>query len=136
MLDVATGTGWTARRAAARGAAVIGVDLGPDLIKAAKAEAAEAGLTIDFRVGDAEQLPFDDGNFDAVTSTCGVLFVRDPEATAAVTTPGGWRLTDSFRVTEIPGGERASGGKGNSCGRKKNGPNQDDPHKTPRCGRA
>lgn len=83
VLDVATGTGWTARRVAARGAAVIGVDLGADLIEAAGAAAAEAGLDIDFRVGDAEKLPFEDRSFDAVISTCGVMFVRNPEAAAA-----------------------------------------------------
>ena len=52
ILDVATGTGWTARRVASRGANVTGVDLGADLIEAAKAAAAEARLAIDFRVGD------------------------------------------------------------------------------------
>lgn len=83
VLDVATSTGWTARRAAARGAKVTGVDLGADLIDAANAAAAEAGLSIDFRVGDAEKLPFEDRSFDAVISTCGVMFVRDPEAAAA-----------------------------------------------------
>ena len=83
VLDVATGTGWTARRVAARGATVTGVDLGADLIEAAKAAAAEARLTIDFRVGDAEKLPFDAHSFDAVISTCGVMFVRDPEAAAS-----------------------------------------------------
>lgn len=83
VLDVATGTGWAARRAAARGAAVVGIDLGADLIKAAKAAAAEARLDIDFRVGDAEMLPFEDQSFDAVISTYGVMFARDPAAAAA-----------------------------------------------------
>ncbi len=83
VLDVATGTGWTARRVAARGAAVTGVDLGADLIEAARAAAAEARLPIDFRVGDAEKLPFEDQSFDAAISTCGVMFVRDPKAAAA-----------------------------------------------------
>jgi ubiquinone/menaquinone biosynthesis C-methylase UbiE len=83
VLDVATGTGWAARRVAARGAAVVGVDLGADLIEAAKAFAADAKLAIDFRVGDAEKLPFEDESFDLVISTCGVMFVRDPNAAAA-----------------------------------------------------
>ncbi|MGQ0569055.1 MAG: class I SAM-dependent methyltransferase [Armatimonadota bacterium] len=84
VLDVATGTGWAARCVAARGATVTGIDIGSDLIEAAKTAATAAGLTIDFRVGDAEKLPFADESFDAVISTCGVMFVRDPEAAAGV----------------------------------------------------
>ena len=83
ILDVATGTRWTARRVAARGAKVVGIDLGADLIEAAKALSAEVRLTIDFRVGDAEKLPLEDGSFDVVISTCGVMFVSRPEAAAA-----------------------------------------------------
>jgi SAM-dependent methyltransferase len=78
VLDVATGTGWTARLLAARGAAVAGVDIGAGVIDAAKALAPE----IDFRVGDAEALPFGDATFDAVTSTFGVMFVNRPEVAA------------------------------------------------------
>ncbi len=83
ILDVATGTGWTARRVAACGAAVIGVDLGEDLIEAAKSAAAEAHLNIDFQIGDAEKLLFEDESFDAVVSTYGVMFVQNPQAAAA-----------------------------------------------------
>lgn len=79
---MATGTGWTARRVAACGARVIGIDLGADLIEAAKACAAEARLTIDFQVGDAEALSFENQSFDAVISTCGVMFVSKPEIAA------------------------------------------------------
>jgi SAM-dependent methyltransferase len=93
VLDVATGTGWAARRIAARGASVIGIDLGADLIEAAKTYAAEARLPIEFRVGDAEALPFEDHSFDAVISTFGVMFVTKPEAAASelarVCKPGG-----------------------------------------------
>ena len=83
VLDVATGTGWAARLFAARGATVVGIDLGADLITAASATVAQAGLKIDFRVADAEKLPFANHSFDAVLSTFGVMFVRDPEAAAA-----------------------------------------------------
>jgi SAM-dependent methyltransferase len=83
VLDVAAGTGWAARRVAARGATVVGIDFGADLIEAATAAAAEARLEIDFRVADAESLPFEDHSFDAVISTYGVMFVREPEAAAA-----------------------------------------------------
>lgn len=83
VLDVATGTGRTARKIAIRGAIVTGTDFGVDLIAAAKAAATQEGLNIDFRVGDAESLSFEDQAFDIVVSTFGVMFVRDPEAAAA-----------------------------------------------------
>jgi ubiquinone/menaquinone biosynthesis C-methylase UbiE len=82
ILDVATGTGWAARRIAARGAEVMGVDLGADLIEAAKACAATEQLKIDFQVGDAEALPFENKSFDAVISTFGVMFVSKSEVAA------------------------------------------------------
>ena len=47
-LDVATGTGWTARLLKARGADVTGVDIGSGVIEAAK----ELAPDIDFRLGD------------------------------------------------------------------------------------
>jgi SAM-dependent methyltransferase len=77
-LDAATGTGWTARLLKARGADVIGVDIGAGVIEAAKKLASE----IDFRIGDAEELEFADGSFDVVTSTFGVMFVARPEDAA------------------------------------------------------
>lgn len=93
VLDVATGTGWAARRAAELGAEVVGVDLGPDLVATAGRLAEARGLRIDFRVGDAEKLPFPDASFDAILSTCGVMFASDPLAAAAelarVCRPGG-----------------------------------------------
>lgn len=79
ILDVATGTGWTARRLSNRGAKVTGIDIGEGVIEAAKLIAPE----IDFKVGDAEALEFPDQSFDCVTSTFGVMFVSRPEAAAA-----------------------------------------------------
>lgn len=93
ILDLATGTGWTSRLVARRGATVVGADIAEGLLDAARAQAATEGLAIDYRLGDAEQLPFDDGAFDAVISTCGVMFASRPEAAAAelarVVRPGG-----------------------------------------------
>lgn len=83
ILDLATGTGWTSRLVARRGAQVIGADLGPDLIAFATERAAEESLPITYQVADAESLPFADGEFDAVISTCGVMFAARPEAAAA-----------------------------------------------------
>jgi SAM-dependent methyltransferase len=77
-LDVATGTGWAARRLKARGTGVTGVDIGAGVIEAAKKLAPD----IDFRVGDAEELVFPTGHFDVVTSTFGVMFVARPEDAA------------------------------------------------------
>jgi SAM-dependent methyltransferase len=82
VLDLATGTGWTARRLAQKGAEVTGVDIGGGVIEAARAFAGRAGLRIDFLVGDAEQVELPDSSFDAVTSTLGVMFCSRPEAAA------------------------------------------------------
>ncbi len=93
LLDLACGTGAVAERAAERGADVTGVDLAPALIETARERAAEQGLTVDYRVGDAEQLDLPDASFDAVASACGVMFTPDHGASARelarVTRPGG-----------------------------------------------
>ncbi len=83
VLDVATGTGWTARRLAVRGARVTGIDISSAIIDAARRLSAIEGLRIEFRVADAERLPFEDGAFDAVVSSFGVIFAGNPEITAA-----------------------------------------------------
>ena len=82
LLDLACGTGAAAELAAATGAEVVGVDIAPALIEQAKGRAAERGLEIDYRVGDAEALELEDGSFDLVISTCGVMFAPDHEAVA------------------------------------------------------
>jgi len=78
FLDVATGTGWTARRLAQRGARVIGVDFSPAMIEAA----IRLAPAIEFRIADAEALPFGDASFDSLTSTFGVMFAARPEDAA------------------------------------------------------
>lgn len=81
-LDLACGTGAMSELAAGKGASVTGVDLAPALIETAKERAEEQGLTIDYRVGDCENLDLDEASFDVVSSTCGVMFAPDHEATA------------------------------------------------------
>jgi ubiquinone/menaquinone biosynthesis C-methylase UbiE len=83
ILDLSTGTGWTSRVVARRGAMVTGVDIAADLLEAARAAAARDGLSIQYELGDAESLPFEDATFDAVISTCGVMFANRPELAAA-----------------------------------------------------
>ena len=83
VLDLSTGTGWTSRVVARRGATVVGVDIAGDLLPPRGPEAEEAeGLPIDYRLGDAESTTFETGEFDAVVSTFGVMFASRPEAAA------------------------------------------------------
>jgi len=93
VLDIATGTGWAARRLARKGASVVGVDFAEGMILAARQLARSAGLEIDFQVGDAEALTFDDASFDVVVSSFGAIFAGDHARTAAeigrVCKPGG-----------------------------------------------
>lgn len=93
VLDVACGTGNAAVPAAAAGARVAGVDLTPEMFPAARLRAAAAGVEVDWREGDAEALPFDDGAFDVVVSTFGCMFTPRHEVAARelarVLAPGG-----------------------------------------------
>jgi ubiquinone/menaquinone biosynthesis C-methylase UbiE len=77
VLDVATGPGYVARKAAMRGAVVVGIDFSEEMI--AKARAADTDGEIAFEVGDAENLSFEDGCFDAVVMNFGVLHLAQPE---------------------------------------------------------
>jgi SAM-dependent methyltransferase len=83
ILDLSTGTGWTSRLVARRGASVIGADIAGDLLAAARVQADAEGLAIDYQIGDAEDLPFESEAFDAVVSTFGIMFASRPEAAAA-----------------------------------------------------
>jgi SAM-dependent methyltransferase len=74
VLDVATGTGNAAIRAAAAGAEVVGLDLTPELFADARRREALAGVSVEWVEGDAEALPFEDASFDRVLSTFGVMF--------------------------------------------------------------
>lgn len=82
ILDIATGTGWTARNVARTGAEVTAVDIAPALLEAARSLSAHIEPAIAFHHADAEALPFDDGTFDAVISTFGVMFAADHAAAA------------------------------------------------------
>jgi SAM-dependent methyltransferase len=77
-LDVATGTGEVALRAARAGAEVAGVDIAPKLLEQARAKSPE----IEWVEGDAQALPFADASFDVVSSNFGVIFAPDPDAAA------------------------------------------------------
>lgn len=81
-LDLATGTGAVAVRAARRAAVVTGQDLAEGLIDTARRLAAEEGLQIAFEVGDCERLPYPAASFDVVSSAQGAVFAPDHRAVA------------------------------------------------------
>lgn len=93
VLDVAAGTGNGAIRAAQAGGLVWGLDLTPEMFEAGRRRAGEAGVEIDWVEGDAEELPFDDGSFDVLLSTFGVMFAPRHDVAASemarVLRPGG-----------------------------------------------
>ena len=83
VLDIACGTGNTALVARAREAQVTGLDLTPEMLAVARRRAAAAGYEdIAWTEGDAENLPFPDGSFDVVVSSCGLMFAPDQQKVA------------------------------------------------------
>jgi SAM-dependent methyltransferase len=83
VLDVAGGAGNTALAAARRWAEVVCTDYVPELLRHAERRAEAEGLSLRTRVADAQQLPFEDGSFDVVTSTLGAMFALDQLRTAS-----------------------------------------------------
>jgi len=82
VLDVAAGTGNVAIRAAQTGAAVVASDLTPENFEAGRREAHATGVELEWVEADAEELPFEDGSFDVVTSAFGAMFAPDHGAVA------------------------------------------------------
>lgn len=83
VLDVACGTGNLALPAARAGADVAGIDIAPNLIEQAIANASAEGLDAKFDVGDAEDMPYSDGEFDVVMTMFGAMFAPRPDVTAS-----------------------------------------------------
>jgi SAM-dependent methyltransferase len=93
VLDVAAGNGNATLAAARRFADVTSTDYVPSLLERGSARAKAEGLQVRFLEADVEALPFDDGHFDVVLSTYGVMFAPDHATSAAemlrVLRPGG-----------------------------------------------
>ena len=83
VLDVAAGNGNVALAAARRWCDVTATDYVPALLDRARERAGAERLAMQFREADAEALPFDDGSFDVVVSTFGVMFTPDQDRAAA-----------------------------------------------------
>jgi demethylmenaquinone methyltransferase/2-methoxy-6-polyprenyl-1,4-benzoquinol methylase len=111
-LDVCCGSGDVARLLAAAvgpGGAVVGLDFAPDMLAAAAAAVKPTGggaAPIQWLVGDATALPFDDASFDAVTVAYGLRNVADPGAALAeahrVLVPGGRAVVLDFNNSASP----------------------------------
>jgi demethylmenaquinone methyltransferase / 2-methoxy-6-polyprenyl-1,4-benzoquinol methylase len=86
VLDVASGTAGVALGIARRtGAGVVGLDLTEQMLRQGQRNVAAAGMDGRIRLvaGRAEQLPFADATFDALTFTYLLRYVLDPQATLA-----------------------------------------------------
>ena len=75
FLDIASGPGYVAAAAAKRGATVLGVDFSTGMV----VQARQLHPGVDFRDGDAEQLPLGNGLFDAAAMNFGILHLGRPE---------------------------------------------------------
>jgi SAM-dependent methyltransferase len=97
VLDLGSGAGldaFLAARQVGPTGRVIGVDMTPEMLAKARANAAQLGLAqVEFREGRLEALPVADGSVDAVTSNCVINLVPDKSAVfaeiARVLKPGG-----------------------------------------------
>lgn len=75
LLDIASGPGYVAAAAAQRGAVALGVDFSHAMV----AHASRLHPGVDYREGDAEELPLGSGLFDAAVMNFGILHLARPE---------------------------------------------------------
>ncbi len=75
LLDVASGPGYATAAAVRRGTNAVGIDFSAEMV----AEAKRQHPAVEFQEGDAEELPFPDGSFDALVINFGLLHFARPE---------------------------------------------------------
>jgi demethylmenaquinone methyltransferase / 2-methoxy-6-polyprenyl-1,4-benzoquinol methylase len=110
VLDVATGTALVARELVRRhGCRVVGLDQSEQMLVGARARLArepQLESRIELVRGEAERLPFGDGEFSALTFTYLLRYVDDPAATlrelARVVRPGGTIAAVEFGLPDWP----------------------------------
>lgn len=108
VLDVATGTAGVALMLASTvDADIVGVDLTEQMLRRGRDRVTARGVRrVQFAVARAEQLPFPDATFDALTFTYLLRYVADPAAVlrelARVVRPGGTVASLEFAVPAPP----------------------------------
>ena len=119
---MASGTAGVARQLVrAHRADVVGIDLSEAMLRQGQANVRAAGLAPSghARRGRAEQLPFPDAHFDALTFTYLLRYVADPAATIAelarVVRPGGPIASLEFAVPPNPFWRAGGGSTPGSC---------------------
>lgn len=106
VLDIGCGTGNVAITAARQGATVAGVDITPSMLEQARANADIAETDeIEWREGDAVDLPFEESAFDVTLSALGHMYAEPPDVAARellrVTRPGGQIGFTSWTPTSL-----------------------------------
>ena len=107
VLDLGCGAGHASLACAPRVAAVVGVDVTPQMVAAASTLARERGeANVEFRVADVHALPFEDESFDVVTSRVSAHHYADARQAVAeafrVLKPGGLFLVSDSVSPEEP----------------------------------
>jgi ubiquinone/menaquinone biosynthesis C-methylase UbiE len=92
VLEVAIGTGLNLPHYPAD-TAITGIELSPAMLAVARTRAADLGMEVDLRTGDAQALPFPDASFDTVLCALSLCTIPDPAAAIGqmkrVLVPGG-----------------------------------------------
>jgi ubiquinone/menaquinone biosynthesis C-methylase UbiE len=93
VLDVGAGDGNFALACAREGASVVACDISPGMVERGRARSEEEGYDVEWVLGDAEALPFEEASFDCVGSSFGAFIAPRPEVVSRelfrVIRPGG-----------------------------------------------